>query len=353
VGVVLYELCTGTHPFPNQNPEQLARAVLDTQPEHPKRLDPSLPDDLADIVMKCLAKEPQKRFSSARDLRDALGTFLETLTLSNKAQRLDELIASVWSEEIQEDAARSRRASAPAGHAPTPAPPTPLATPVVEPLPSSLESKVWAPALRVERAESLAPPPVLVSGESPFTTTDRMTLDRVFASAPKSPPTPPAMARQTTSIPRPNKKRSRAAERQDSPPVLPGPVLTGPTWQIPRSVALAALASTVLATAAISGAAFWVLGVGRGRDNGPAPLLDIRTQDTCAVTVDGNPWQHPATRYVVAGIHHISLSCPGKETVVHDVAVSAGQHLLVTMPALSAPPALGADVGNGTHPKPR
>jgi hypothetical protein len=73
LGIVLYELCTGTHPFAAESlPSTIAR-ILAAAPEGPP---PSvqIPASLWTVIERCLQKEPAQRFSSTRELLGALST---------------------------------------------------------------------------------------------------------------------------------------------------------------------------------------------------------------------------------------------------------------------------------------
>jgi Tol biopolymer transport system component/predicted Ser/Thr protein kinase len=67
-GVVLYELCTGHHPFPARAGEGLYEAILNRDPLSPSRLEPSVPPELERIITKALAKQADARYQTAADL---------------------------------------------------------------------------------------------------------------------------------------------------------------------------------------------------------------------------------------------------------------------------------------------
>ncbi|HMT08598.1 MAG TPA: serine/threonine-protein kinase [Pyrinomonadaceae bacterium] len=71
VGVVLYQLLNGTLPFPQEHPSERLFAVL-TKNFEP--LDPGIPVDLRRVVEKALQKQPENRYSSAAEMREALTT---------------------------------------------------------------------------------------------------------------------------------------------------------------------------------------------------------------------------------------------------------------------------------------
>jgi TolB-like protein/tetratricopeptide (TPR) repeat protein len=72
LGIMLYEMASGRRPFEGASSVELASAILrDTaQPLYELRAD--LPEELGLLIQRCLEKNPQERFPSARDVRDAL-----------------------------------------------------------------------------------------------------------------------------------------------------------------------------------------------------------------------------------------------------------------------------------------
>lgn len=71
-GVVLYEMLAGNMPFVAQNFEGFRKAHFEEAPPNPKEKNSNIPTELAMIVLKCLEKNPNKRFLYYEDLADQL-----------------------------------------------------------------------------------------------------------------------------------------------------------------------------------------------------------------------------------------------------------------------------------------
>lgn len=76
LGAVLYDCLTGRPPFKAATPMETVRQVLDQPPVPPRRLVSTIPVDLEVICLKCLRKEPEKRYASAEALAEDLDRFL-------------------------------------------------------------------------------------------------------------------------------------------------------------------------------------------------------------------------------------------------------------------------------------
>jgi len=68
LGVTLYEFLTLEHPFLRDTFEATLRAILTKDPVPPCKLNPKLPKDVETIVLKAMEKDPDQRFSSAREM---------------------------------------------------------------------------------------------------------------------------------------------------------------------------------------------------------------------------------------------------------------------------------------------
>ncbi len=71
-GVLLFEMLTGSVPFPGDTPVAIILAHLHQPPPSPRSLNPKIPEQVEAIVLRCLAKKPQDRYPSASEVLRAI-----------------------------------------------------------------------------------------------------------------------------------------------------------------------------------------------------------------------------------------------------------------------------------------
>ena len=85
LGVILYEMLAGRPPFMGATAMETLRQVSFKDPVAPSTLRAGIPKDLETICLKCLSKQPSKRYETALDLSQDLNSFLQNKTI--KARR--------------------------------------------------------------------------------------------------------------------------------------------------------------------------------------------------------------------------------------------------------------------------
>ena len=89
LGIVLYEMVTGKVPFDGETAVEVAVKHISEPMTPPSRLNPSIPQDIEDIIMKATAKSPSNRYNNADEMITDL-SFVKLTKLSNYAQELEE-----------------------------------------------------------------------------------------------------------------------------------------------------------------------------------------------------------------------------------------------------------------------
>jgi serine/threonine-protein kinase len=77
LGIIMYEMLTGSLPFIAESAQELIRLHLDVEPVSPSKLNPAISDELDQIVCKLLSKEPSARYRTADQLSRILSTYLD------------------------------------------------------------------------------------------------------------------------------------------------------------------------------------------------------------------------------------------------------------------------------------
>src|SRR5216684_1509380 len=75
LGVMLYEMVTGEKPFPGQNITTVIYKIVNEEPVPPKQVDPTIHAGISAVVMKALAKDPEVRYQSCREMLEDLRNY--------------------------------------------------------------------------------------------------------------------------------------------------------------------------------------------------------------------------------------------------------------------------------------
>ena len=77
LGVILYELLCGSRPYAGSDDERLIQAIREGESPLPLEVDPDVPEPLQAIALKAMEREPEARYSSAREMALELRRYLE------------------------------------------------------------------------------------------------------------------------------------------------------------------------------------------------------------------------------------------------------------------------------------
>src|SRR6201984_599852 len=86
LGVMLYEMVTGEKPFPGQNITTVIYKIVNEEPVPPRQIDASIHPGISTVVMKALAKEPEARYQSCREMLEDLRNYRSVATGANADQ---------------------------------------------------------------------------------------------------------------------------------------------------------------------------------------------------------------------------------------------------------------------------
>jgi predicted Ser/Thr protein kinase len=90
LGIILYELLTGERPYLGENPTVIMYKIVHSEPVSPDKINLALPEGLASVIMKALAKNPEARYQRAGEMAgDIIELVKRSPELSISTSRLD------------------------------------------------------------------------------------------------------------------------------------------------------------------------------------------------------------------------------------------------------------------------
>jgi serine/threonine-protein kinase len=98
LGIVLYELLTGQPPFDADNATAIAIAHVEQQPDAPSARVPGIPVEIDNLVLRCLAKDPNERFEDGFALAAALDAPESVVAVPATVAIADEDATGYWAE---------------------------------------------------------------------------------------------------------------------------------------------------------------------------------------------------------------------------------------------------------------
>jgi len=102
MGIVLYRITTGKHPFKSDSPAATIHNILTTGPARPSELMPTYPTALEQVVMKALARKKAERFASAHEMMLALEQALPATVTANAEKNAETFLRKLFDKRISE-----------------------------------------------------------------------------------------------------------------------------------------------------------------------------------------------------------------------------------------------------------
>ncbi|HVE87892.1 MAG TPA: serine/threonine-protein kinase, partial [Myxococcales bacterium] len=109
VGVILYEMLTGEKLFVGESDFSTLEKVRNAEVTPPKRLNPSIPDDLERVVLKALAREAEDRYQWPSDLQEDLMRFLVSGDVIYNNKQLSGFMRDAFAEDVLREQEKMER----------------------------------------------------------------------------------------------------------------------------------------------------------------------------------------------------------------------------------------------------
>jgi serine/threonine-protein kinase len=231
LGVVLYELLTDVKPFRGGTLEDITQAVLTHEPPLANAVDPAVPQALAEIVAKAMAKNPEHRYRSARALSRDLRHWLDennSGASDGEAPTAGER-RSTWTKVaagVLVVAALAGLVWVSTGPQPAVAPPVVAAKPAAlpTPLPATVPTTAAAATSPAAPVIAAAAEPAQPPSPAPARTTETATAPAAVAAPMPTMKISPPAAKEPKEAPK--ERRAREARERDArvAPTAPAPI---------------------------------------------------------------------------------------------------------------------------------
>ena len=100
LGVVLYTITLGRHPFPYENEGEQVEKMLAGDFPAPHIVDPSVAPALEAIILKAMSQDPQRRFQTAKEMEEALTAYSARTVQGNPAEQISSLMRELFDDEM-------------------------------------------------------------------------------------------------------------------------------------------------------------------------------------------------------------------------------------------------------------
>jgi serine/threonine protein kinase len=94
LGVVLYEMITGTKPFSGENYSSVIHEILTVQPQKPIEANPLIPNELNDIILQMLEKDIDSRFQSVKDIGERIANSFKQRNIEISKEKIGEFLST-------------------------------------------------------------------------------------------------------------------------------------------------------------------------------------------------------------------------------------------------------------------
>ncbi len=107
LGVVLYQLMTGRLPITGESVEELLNNHVKTVPIPPREINGMIPIPLNDTILRCLQKDPKKRYHSVSQVRDILANIRHSIIINSSSNAIPRSSINVDTKNIKKDKSQS------------------------------------------------------------------------------------------------------------------------------------------------------------------------------------------------------------------------------------------------------